>query len=44
LQSLSITRVVIAHRRETVAMVSRIIHLKDGQVTEDIRLDTAEVA
>ncbi|WP_369624792.1 peptidase domain-containing ABC transporter [Marinobacterium sp. BA1] len=44
LQSLSITRVVIAHRRETVAMVSRIIHLEDGQVTEDIRLDTAEVA
>ncbi len=30
LQSLSITRVVIAHRRETVAMVSRIIHLEDG--------------
>jgi len=44
LQSLPITRVVIAHRRETVAMVSRIIHLEDGQVTEDIRLDTAEVA
>lgn len=44
LQSLSITRVVIAHRRETVAMVSRIIHLEDGRVTEDIRLDTAEVA
>lgn len=44
LQSLSITRVVIAHRRETVAMVSRIIHLEDGQVTEDISLDTAEVA
>ena len=44
LQSLSITRVVIAHRRETVAMVSRIIHLEDGQVTEDIRLDTTEVA
>ena len=44
LQSLSITKVVIAHRRETVSMVSRIIHLEDGQVTEDIRLDTAEVA
>ena len=44
LKSLSMTRVVIAHRRETVAMVSRIIHLEQGKITEDIRLDTDEVA
>ena len=44
LQSLSMTRVVIAHRRETVAMVSRIIHLEQGKITEDIRLDADEVA
>ncbi|RBP78289.1 peptidase domain-containing ABC transporter [Marinomonas rhizomae] len=44
LQSLSMTRVVIAHRRETVAMVSRIIHFEQGKITEDIRLDTDEVA
>ena len=40
LRSTSMTRVVIAHRRETVAMVSRIIHLEQGTITEDVRLDT----
>jgi len=41
LQALSMTRIVIAHRRETVALVKRIIALEKGVISEDIRLDTA---
>jgi len=44
LQSLPMTRVVVAHRRETVAMVHRIIHLDKGAVIEDVRLDACEIA
>jgi len=44
LQSLPMTRVVVAHRRETVAMAHRIIHLDKGSVIEDVRLDTCEIA
>jgi len=44
LQSLPMTRVVVAHRRETVAMVHRIIHLDRGAVIEDVRLDACEIA
>ncbi|MBY6033142.1 peptidase domain-containing ABC transporter [Marinobacter daepoensis] len=44
LQSLPMTRVVVAHRRETVAMVHRIIHLDKGAVIEDVRLDACDIA
>ena len=37
LQSLSITRVIVAHRSETVAAADRVIHLEGGVVVSDRR-------
>lgn len=42
LQHLSMTRITIAHRRETIGFANRLISLENGQVLEDIRLDRAE--
>ena len=36
-RELSITRVIVAHRPETIASVGRVIVLKDGKVAQDLR-------
>ena len=36
-RELSITRVIVAHRPETIASVGRVIVLKDGRVAQDLR-------
>lgn len=42
-RELSITRVIVAHRPETIASVGRVIVLKDGRVTQDLRSVAAAV-
>ncbi len=37
IRALPLTRVTIAHRRETIAAASRVIVLKDGRVARDVR-------
>ena len=37
LQQLSVTRVIVAHRRETVAAADRVIHIEGGVVVSDRR-------
>lgn len=44
LQALPMTRIVIAHRQETVALVKRLIVLEQGVISEDMRLDACESA
>lgn len=39
LHELEMTRITIAHRRETVAFAKRIIRLEAGRIAEDVRLD-----
>ena len=34
-QAMGITRIVIAHRRETIEAADRVIHLVDGKVAEE---------
>jgi ATP-binding cassette subfamily B protein RaxB len=36
-KQLQITRVIVAHRPETIASASRVIVLKDGRVAQDLR-------
>ncbi|MFG5408048.1 ATP-binding cassette domain-containing protein [Piscinibacter sakaiensis] len=36
-RELSITRIIVAHRPETIASVGRVIVLKDGRVAQDLR-------
>ena len=36
-RDLNITRVIVAHRPETIASVGRVIVLKDGRVAQDLR-------
>lgn len=43
-RELSITRVIVAHRPETIASVGRVIVLKDGRVAQDLRTVGAHVA
>lgn len=40
LQQMAVTRIAIAHRRETVALAKRLICLERGAVAEDVRLDS----
>jgi ATP-binding cassette subfamily B protein RaxB len=37
IKQLQLTRVIVAHRPETIASASRVIVLKDGNVTQDLR-------
>jgi len=37
IRQLDITRVIVAHRPETIASVSRVIVLSDGRVMQDLR-------
>lgn len=37
------TRIIIAHRRETIAFVKRLVCMDKGVVVEDVRLDEARV-
>ncbi|MCY1383871.1 Toxin RTX-I translocation ATP-binding protein [compost metagenome] len=39
LHQLLVTRITIAHRRETIAFAKRLICLDKGQIVEDVRLD-----
>jgi ATP-binding cassette subfamily B protein RaxB len=36
-RELSITRVIVAHRPETIASVGRVVVLKEGRVAQDLR-------
>jgi len=36
-KQLQLTRVIVAHRPETIASASRVIVLKDGRVAQDLR-------
>jgi ATP-binding cassette subfamily B protein RaxB len=36
-RQLALTRVIVAHRPETVASAGRVIALQDGRVTQDLR-------
>ncbi len=38
IRALSITRIVVAHRPETIASADRMIVLKDGRIEQDVRL------
>jgi len=40
-KQLHLTRVIVAHRPETIASASRVIVLKDGRVAQDLRTSTA---
>ena len=37
LRQLAVTRVVVAHRPETIASASRVIALAEGRVAQDLR-------
>jgi ATP-binding cassette, subfamily B, bacterial CvaB/MchF/RaxB len=37
LAALGITLIVVAHRRETIDLASRVFHLRDGQLVEDVQ-------
>ena len=37
IRQLQITRVIVAHRPETIASVGRVIVLQDGRVAQDLR-------
>ncbi|MFJ2380408.1 peptidase domain-containing ABC transporter [Pseudomonas protegens] len=39
LHQMTVTRITIAHRRETVAFTKRLIRLENGVVVEDVRFD-----
>ncbi|RQP24288.1 peptidase domain-containing ABC transporter [Piscinibacter terrae] len=44
-KQLELTRVIVAHRPETIASASRVIVLKDGRVAQDLRsVDSATLA
>ena len=44
-KQLRLTRVIVAHRPETIASASRVIVLKDGRVAQDLRtVDSATLA
>ncbi|WP_223456111.1 peptidase domain-containing ABC transporter [Pseudomonas sp. GL-RE-19] len=43
LGEMPMTRVIIAHRRETIAFAKRLVCLDKGVVVEDVRLDEARV-
>ncbi|KOX98591.1 peptidase domain-containing ABC transporter [Pseudomonas nunensis] len=38
-----ITRIIIAHRRETIAFAKRLVCLDNGKIVEDVRLDETRV-
>jgi ATP-binding cassette, subfamily B, bacterial CvaB/MchF/RaxB len=44
IRALSITRIVVAHRPETIASADRMIVLKDGRIEQDVRLLRAAAA
>ncbi|PRB84483.1 peptidase domain-containing ABC transporter [Pseudomonas sp. MYb185] len=44
LHRMPVTRITIAHRRETIAFAKRLIALDKGAVVEDVRLDEASVS
>jgi ATP-binding cassette subfamily B protein RaxB len=37
IRQLNLTRVIVAHRPETIASASRVIVLKDGRVAQELR-------
>ena len=37
IRGLSLTRIIVAHRPETIASASRVIVLQDGRVAQDLR-------
>ncbi|MCY1311297.1 NHLM bacteriocin system ABC transporter, ATP-binding protein [compost metagenome] len=39
LHQMPMTRIAIAHRRETVALAKRLVCLDKGVIVEDVRLD-----
>jgi ATP-binding cassette subfamily B protein RaxB len=39
LHQMTLTRITIAHRRETIAFAKRIVCLERGSIVEDVRLD-----
>jgi ATP-binding cassette subfamily B protein RaxB len=44
-RQLQLTRVIVAHRPETLASATRVIVLKDGRVAQDLRtVDSASLA
>ncbi|MEL4584380.1 hypothetical protein AAF201_19415, partial [Acinetobacter baumannii] len=43
IKSLNITRIIIAHRPETISSVDRILTLNQGRVVNDQTINNAEV-
>lgn len=43
LHQMAVTRITIAHRRETIALAKRLICLDKGAVVEDVRFDESKV-
>ncbi|MCY1437576.1 Toxin RTX-I translocation ATP-binding protein [compost metagenome] len=39
LHQMAVTRIAIAHRRETIALAKRLVCLEKGAIVEDVRLD-----
>jgi len=37
IRKLNLTRVIVAHRPETIASAARVVVLHDGRVTQDLR-------
>ncbi|MNF14949.1 Heterocyst differentiation ATP-binding protein HepA [compost metagenome] len=43
LHQMAVTRITIAHRRETIAFAKRLVCLERGCIVEDVRLDESQV-
>ena len=43
IKSLNITRIIIAHRPETIASADRLIALQDGMIVQDVLLKDIQV-
>ncbi|WP_028628522.1 peptidase domain-containing ABC transporter [Metapseudomonas resinovorans] len=44
LHQMAVTRITIAHRRETIAFAKRLVCLERGCIVEDVRLDESQVS
>jgi ATP-binding cassette subfamily B protein RaxB len=42
IRSLNLTRIIIAHRPETIASADRVVVLQGGKVTQDLKRVAAE--
>jgi ATP-binding cassette subfamily B protein RaxB len=44
IQSLELTRIIVAHRPDTIAMAERVVVLHGGKIVQDIRKEQIENA